>query len=576
MTRSRRPDPLASELRHNDGIDTPGLMESTVSPVVTVAKLLELPTLSSSTVIAGVRGLERPVWNVGVVAGTEVTEWVKPGSMLLSTGHPLEERHAALPQIVADLAERNVSCLAVRLGNYGFEFSEELRTAADHVGLPLIRLTDNYAFDDILIDVLSKINLALRSEVDFVERVHASTTDVVMNGGTLEALMLNLSRLLSAHVGAFDPTGESLATGGADSAPASTWESLEEAAHEVGSLKEPAHRVVIRLGSDRIPLGFLECRRPSAAFGPTEIRAVEKSATVVALALAQRSAVRAVETHYQAETLTRVLYGELTDLEGLSQRLADIGWTLTSPFVVGMVRLATPGKPRNSDALAWLRSFALPIARTHLSPERGAGIAAIIGADLVMITAWSERTRMAGAFQRISHVFARGCLTRSGAKIAMGLSGQVDDLRHLSRGYQQAVVAAKAGHYQVADGHLTDFQDLGVLGVVLAAKNADLHAAQPDPLTALDVLPARERAELLTTLRVTLDNNLNLAEAARVLHCHYNTLRRRVKRLEGLLGPFTDHADTRLMISLQLRLRDHRDGYVPPSDSGPGDPGACG
>ncbi|MCW2636625.1 MAG: Transcriptional regulator, CdaR family [Blastococcus sp.] len=528
---------------------------------VRVTDLLNLPTLAGTRVVAGKAGLDRRVQNVSVVAGTEIIEWVKPGAALLSTGHPIRERRENMREIIRELDARSVACIAIRLGSYLDDFPPGLLETADEAGLPVIQLTDSFAFDDILIDVLRRINSALLADLELAEQVHAVLADIVMSGGNAGRVASEAARLFAADVALRDPTGAPIApTPSGVLLPPEHWQVLEASARDPRTGTEPVEDVVLRLGGPRNLLGYLTARRPGRPFTSAEVRALERSAAVAALALAQQVAVRDVEAQFQSEILARLFRGDYDDATGTVPRFRELGWRLECPLVVGTVMIGAERGDRQGDARAavWLRSTGLALLRQSLQTAGQTVVSGVVDDHLAAVVPSGERARLEAAVQRVMDTFHRRPADELEHHINAGLSGDCRRLQDAPTALRQAQVAAGAARRRAGQPRPCSFTELGALGVVLAGHSAEDDAPNlvAGVLAPLDELPGREAEGLVATLQALLADNLSLADVARVLHCHYNTVRHRVRRLEELLGPFSSDADLRLNIILALRLRD--------------------
>ncbi len=104
------------------------------------------------------------------------------------------------------------------------------------------------------------------------------------------------------------------------------------------------------------------------------------------------------------------------------------------------------------------------------------------------------------------------------------------------------------------DGALTHVDGLGIYRLLaLIPDGADLRRFVTESLRELATDDSPEYAGLRQTLSILLDTNMNVAETARLLFFHYNTLRYRIGKLEKILGPFTTDPDLRLTLALALR-----------------------
>jgi purine catabolism regulator len=141
------------------------------------------------------------------------------------------------------------------------------------------------------------------------------------------------------------------------------------------------------------------------------------------------------------------------------------------------------------------------------------------------------------------------------ATFSTGMSRVAQGAELLPDAYGQALKAARVGRQLHGSAAVAHFDQLGVYRLLsLVNDTAELHAFVRETLGPLAGDDDAENADLRRTLQVLLETNLNVAETARRLHFHYNTLRYRIGKLERMLGAFTEDAHLRLNLTLALHV----------------------
>jgi purine catabolism regulator len=135
-----------------------------------------------------------------------------------------------------------------------------------------------------------------------------------------------------------------------------------------------------------------------------------------------------------------------------------------------------------------------------------------------------------------------------------GVSRVVTEPAGIAAAYAQARKSVSVGRRVHGHGSVSHFDSLGVHRLLsLVPDTSELTSFAAEVLAELSSDTA-EAADLRLTLQTLLDTNLNVAETARLLHFHYNTLRYRIGKLERILGPFTTDPHLRLDVALALQV----------------------
>jgi purine catabolism regulator len=544
---------------------------------LTVRELLGQEAMRGARVIAGVAGLDRLIRRLNVMTVPNIVRWTKQDEFLLTTGYPLPHDPAGFCRLVDQLAANGLAGLGVKLDEYLSDVPAEVIGLAEAAGFPIVVIPDTAPLDDVLSQAFETIVNRQAAALAKTQQIHDTFLRVALAGGGLARLADELAVILpGADVVICDTAGVPLAAtadrGHLDALRLAGPGGLLDTARLTGGVHKDQELgvtwavAVIRAGSMRH--GFVVAAGPGgpagggaglpAVTGPV----VEQAALVAALEITRDLAVLAVEQQFASNALHDLVTGSLTGTEDAAARAASFRWDLRRPVAVLVARHGAEPEPAGSaasrDEPGTVRSIELWAAAIRARDPQAAvagfttELVAVVGVPDPVALARTAQADLSSATQRVYSV---------------GVSQTGPGPGDIPRLYEEARIALRVGQRLTGSGAVTGFGGLGLYRLLCNVSQAELRSFLRDTLCPVLDLPEPGRTDLLKTLTALLDTSFNVAEAARLLHYHYNTMRYRVSKLERLLGPFAGEPRAALRIGVAMQIlrmqefsADSRDG----------------
>ncbi len=538
-------------------------------PLVTVSEMLRFALPAGSTVLAGAAGLGNAVsWarllrarptNLGRIEAGEV--WLVSSAAVQLMG---EAR--AVGRMVRDMAQAGVVAFVVTE-----PVAREAEADAEEVGVPLILVPSDASLVEtekaIVSFVVDRDRAISQRSQEVYERLLATLVDD--RGPELLAQVVHevtgkAVYLLDEH---FQPTVQ---TGGT---PA-TLDALADVRrrHWEGLLGNVSERLVA-VRSEQNAVGV--ALRPLTLRGAVEghlafvgnpddfvdfdYQVADRAASVLAIELAKQSAVVEARLRVQGDFLSELLDEPGPPTEALLERTRRLGYDLSRPHLVFVLRPREV--PTNGSAPARAYQRFVDVARRRLVlidaatllRERDGSIQVLMPCPIEVVAtdpdaaiAWVEKLRAgleAALAPEIVPVIA-GIGRAPGAETSYHTAMR-EALRTVDIAASMASGTSSSLH----------FARLGALRLIFhLADNPELRAFQRDVLGPLEVSDMSRRSEFVRTLDAFLRAGGNHMRAARDLNVHRNTLIYRLERIQELLGD-ADLEDPEMRLNLQLALK---------------------
>ncbi|MFA5309803.1 MAG: helix-turn-helix domain-containing protein [Dehalococcoidales bacterium] len=283
--------------------------------------------------------------------------------------------------------------------------------------------------------------------------------------------------------------------------------------------------------------GYLLIIAPTGEIQEADRVTAKVGALSLAIEISRQQAVEDVEDKFQVEMVESLLNGDLPPA-AVNERAERLGLDLSRSYAVMVVQIADvnlKGTVVTRKATA-LFSKALCHCRTN---------------SLIILYPVAADTA-AEDLRRLGQEAAQKLAGYLGAKVSLGIGRAYTGAAGLRTSFQEAERSLAVGKRLFGEGSTSFFGDLGVYRLLLSIGPDELKSFYQDAIGLLAEYDLEHEGELLQTLEATL-RYPTLAETAKVLHVHRNTLLYRLQRIQEIASLNLDDGETRLKLHLALR-----------------------
>ncbi|MCA9915224.1 MAG: PucR family transcriptional regulator ligand-binding domain-containing protein, partial [Anaerolineae bacterium] len=338
--------------------------------MLSVQDILEDPLFAQVNIVAGKRGLDRPVLWMHSASVPDAPDWLNGGELVITTIFNMPQALDEQCEYIRKLADQGVAGLLLSVGRYINQAPQHLIQIADELDFPLIEISYTKRFVDLAKTVNERIASQNLQLVRNALRIQQSLTQLVLEGGGLQHLADRLAELLGHSISIENERFEAIATANIAEVDEArhytqlhgrTDPRLVHALETRGILPEimqtlrpkylrPMPDVGLQMERILAPIvvhgeiyGFMWIIADERALSEIDQMAIESGATIAALMLLHQESVHSAEASLKGSLMSQLIQGDVSRETILTDQSMRYGVDLRSPYVMMVVECRMAG-----------------------------------------------------------------------------------------------------------------------------------------------------------------------------------------------------------------------------------------
>ncbi|GCE46375.1 sugar diacid utilization regulator [Thermosporothrix hazakensis] len=501
---------------------------------LTVEELLALPVLQRAQVISGANGLQNEIRYVDVMEIPDLTGWLRPHELVLTTGYAFLDNPYALSTLLDEMHKVGGAAIGVKQQRFGYRVSEEAQQKSDEYAIPILDIPAELTTIDITHSIMEKILNRQFVVLSKARDVNSEFMKLILHRRSAEIVTM-LGNLLHCEVAVLDTHRTVL--------------------NATPGFREEQVAVLRPIRSGNLVSGYLAL---SAEPAPDDLFAqmcLEQALTVLALEFTIQEAALYRREHAREEFLLELLTGVTRPEEALHVRAQRLHFPRGAALFVLVVQPRyAPDTPEEyrEDLQAQIR-----LALTDSLGGRSNGqrhLITMLGENFVVLAAASQADVQERAKRLAEQMDAYLKQELPGIRFVLGIGCPVDQLSLLARSYTQALHAVEAGQKVLPERQIIHYRDVYIEDMLLSIGQhpalVQLYTTLLQPLYHYDM---RNGTELCKTLEAVIRHGGNTRKVAEELFVHRNSVNYRLERVREILDVDILEPETRTRLDLLFR-----------------------
>ncbi|ALA52871.1 PucR family transcriptional regulator ligand-binding domain-containing protein [Shouchella clausii] len=548
---------------------------------ITLAQVMELDIMKPAIIKTAQEQL--PYRQVEWVSITEapVENFIRQNELVLTTGIGCNQEPKAFYAFVQDVIKSEASGLAVAIGRFVFELSEDVRTLAENEQFPILFLPWEIRFADITQAVTAKLVDSKQDDWQFTQKVQQELLSLMLAGNHLSALAEHVAGYAAVPIVITDAQGRIKGKShGAEPVVglvSKVYKHMRTSGQE--SEHHPLERKIQTLHTDGTDVHILPIIQANEQIQgyvfavnrdkmdssdlATAFILLEHAGTAAAFWFLQENTVQETEARMRNHFVADLAQGLIETEAQLKIRAEALGYEVSVPYIaiVGMLHNMEELYSR-SDQVASFKDWQLSMVHyieeeiyyAGVTVERETMSTFMDGQLLIYLAVPCEdyRTTVNGFLdlldRRLAHLLPD-------VEITWGIGDQQLNTYAFEDRYQEAKQALLLGIGRKGQGSRIFYTDTRIDRVLYKiGQERELRSLVLDYAAPLFAYDEQRQMDLVGTFVAYQRNQNKVTQTARFLHLHRQSLLYRLRKIEALTHLSLANPDDVFLLDLSIRI----------------------